>query len=94
SNTSNSFFATGRGGIAKNPNQQVDINNTWSDIRDLSAFRKLNNNSTEVSNSSTKPAIVEATGFIRNSKGEVELVAVENTPSIFKQTSECSGRYT
>ena len=32
-----------------------------------------------------KPAIVEATGFIRNSKGEIELVALGNIPLRNKQ---------
>jgi filamentous hemagglutinin family protein len=88
-NTGNSFVATGRGGIAKNPNEQVDINKTWSDIRDLSAYRKLNNN-IQTTQISDKPAIVEATGFIRNEKGEIELVAAQNMP--FKtQVLDCSG---
>ena len=93
SNTGNSFVAIGRGGIRKDPNEQVDVNPTWSDIRDLSAFRKLNNNS-EVTNISNKPAIIEATGFIRNYLGEIELVAVENTPFNRKKVANCSGENT
>ena len=89
SNINNSFVATGRGGIPQNPEAQVDINPTWSDIRDLSAYRKRNNNiqATKISN---KPAIVEATGFIENADGEIELVAVENKPFMTKQASSCS----
>ncbi len=89
-NSDNTFVATGRGGITKNPNQQVDINYSWSDIRDLSIYRKRNNNiqTTEISN---KPAIIEATGFIRNFKGEIELVAAQNISSTTKQISNCSG---
>jgi large exoprotein involved in heme utilization and adhesion len=85
----NSFVATGRGGIPKNPNEQIDINPTWSDIRDLSAFRKQNNNiqTTEISN---KPAIVEATGFIRNQDGEIELVALKNSPFNLEKVVNCS----
>ncbi|MGB6296974.1 MAG: S-layer family protein [Rivularia sp. (in: cyanobacteria)] len=89
--TGNRFVATGRGGIAKNPNEQVDINKTWSDIRDLSAYRKRNNNSSEITTISNKPAIVEATGFIRNEDGEIELVAAQNKPFNTKQISNCSG---
>ncbi len=87
--TGNTFVSTGRGGIAKNPNQQVDVNLTWSDIRDLSAFRQQNNNiqATQISN---KPAIVEATGFIRNQNGEIELVAAQNTPFTSKEVPSCS----
>ncbi|BAY83542.1 hypothetical protein NIES267_30310 [Calothrix parasitica NIES-267] len=93
SNTGSSFVATGRGGIAKNPNEQVDINPIWSDIRDLSAFHKRKNNiqATQISN---KPAIVEATIFIRNSKGEIELVAAQNTPFNRTQVANCSGANT
>jgi large exoprotein involved in heme utilization and adhesion len=82
--------ATGRGGIAKNPNEQVDINKTWSDIRDLSAYRKRNNN-IQTTQISSKPVIVEATGFIRNEDGEIELVAAQNKPFNTKQISNCSG---
>ncbi|MEM7581518.1 MAG: filamentous hemagglutinin N-terminal domain-containing protein, partial [Cyanobacteria bacterium P01_A01_bin.80] len=42
-NTGNTFVATGRGGIPQNPKEQVDTNLTWSDIRDLSAYRQGNN---------------------------------------------------
>ncbi len=41
-----SFVATGRGGVPQNPNQQIwsDVYDglrlrTWSDVRDISAFR-------------------------------------------------------
>ncbi len=90
SNTESSFVATGRGGIPNNPSQSLNLNSTWWDIRDLSAYRKLNNNA-ELTTISRKPAIVEATGFIRNSKGVIELVALENIPFKTKQISECSG---
>ncbi|AFY54832.1 filamentous hemagglutinin family N-terminal domain protein [Rivularia sp. PCC 7116] len=88
--TGNTFVATGRGGIPQNPNEQVDTSNTWSDIRDLSAYRKPNNNS-ENTSISKKPAIIEATGFIRNRNGEIELVALQNTPFNKQQASNCSG---
>ena len=67
------------------------MNNYWSDIRDLSAYQ---NNSPESTEISKKSAIVEATGFIRNSSGQIELVAVENTALIIKQASECSKSHT
>ena len=93
SNSDSSFVATGRGGIAKNPNQQVDVNPTWSDIRDLSAYRKPNNNS-KVTTISNKPANVEATGFIRHENGEIEFVALENKPLGNKQVANCNGMST
>ena len=93
-NSESTFVATGRGGIPKNPNERVDLNPTWSDTRDLSAFRKLNNNTvenTKISQISNKPAIVEATGFIRNENGKIELIALSPTSLPTKQLSECSG---
>ncbi|MGD1911524.1 MAG: filamentous hemagglutinin N-terminal domain-containing protein, partial [Rivularia sp. (in: cyanobacteria)] len=91
SNTESSFVATGRGGIPQNPTESVDLKPNWSDIRDLSAFRQQNNNTVENPQISNQPAIVEATGFIRNENGEIELVALENTPLINKQIANCSG---
>ena len=91
SNDDSSFVATGRGGIPHNPNQYLNLNLTWSDLRDFSAFRKQTNNVTAVTNISNKPNIVEATGFIRNENGEIELVASGATSLRTKQVAECSG---
>ncbi|BAY83539.1 hypothetical protein NIES267_30280 [Calothrix parasitica NIES-267] len=85
----NSFIATGKGGIPQNPQEQFNINRSWSDIRNLSAFRKLNNNS-EITSISNKLEIIEATAFIRNENGEIELVAAQNTPFNTTQVSNCS----
>lgn len=81
---------TGKGGVPQNPNESVIINSTWSDIRDLSAYRQEINDVAKVAAISNKPAIVEATGFISNSKGEIELIALSPTPLTTKQLSECS----
>jgi large exoprotein involved in heme utilization and adhesion len=35
-----SFVATGRGGIPENPTQELRSYRTWSDTRDISAYRK------------------------------------------------------
>ncbi|MEO1430749.1 MAG: filamentous hemagglutinin N-terminal domain-containing protein [Cyanobacteria bacterium J06633_8] len=95
SNNESSFVATGRGGMPQNPTEYVDLNRTWSDIRDLSAFRQQRNNNTEeITQISHKPAIVEATGLIRNEDGVIEFVVLENTPLRNKQVSECSGTNT
>ncbi|MEA5596589.1 S-layer family protein [Rivularia sp. UHCC 0363] len=90
SNKGSSFVATGRGGIPQNPTEQVDENLTWSDVRDLSAYRQRNNNiqAIQISNKST---IIEATGFIRNENGEIEFIAAQNTPFSTQQVAECSG---
>ncbi|MEM6402499.1 MAG: S-layer family protein, partial [Cyanobacteria bacterium P01_D01_bin.116] len=90
SGSDNSFVVTGKGGIPQNPQQYINSNQYWSDIRDLSVSRKSNNNNTENTRISNKPAIVEATGFIRNQNGEIELVASVNKPLNIKQISNCS----
>lgn len=71
-------MATGRGGIPKNPNDQVDINSTWSDIRYILAFRKRHNHVTEVRQISNKLAILETSGFMRNANRDIEFVAAQN----------------
>ena len=67
SSSNNSFAITGRGGVPRNPSQYLNSNQTWSDTRDLSGFVTRNNNVVEDTLSLNKPAIIEATGFIRNS---------------------------
>ncbi len=68
-----SFVATGRGGIPQNPNQEVRSDRTWSDIRDLSAYRR---NSSVTAQISTSPEVlVQATSWRRNVQGKIELVA-------------------
>ena len=83
-----SFVATGKGGIPQNPNERVDASLSWSDIRDLSAYQNNNSFLTSISN---KPVIIEATGFIRNSSGEIELVAAGDKPFITDSKLDCSG---
>jgi filamentous hemagglutinin family protein len=69
--TSNSsFIATGRGGIPQNPNQQVMSARTWSDMRDISAYRN-----TEAVQVQSPDTFVQATSWRRNAQGKIELVA-------------------
>ncbi|BAY83540.1 filamentous hemagglutinin-like protein [Calothrix parasitica NIES-267] len=88
--SNSNFVATARGGIPQNPSQYLYSNRTWSDTRNLSTFPKPNNSS-EVTSISNKLAIVEATGFIRNENGVIELVAAQNTPFNTTQVFNCSG---
>ena len=90
SQSNNTFVATGKGGIVQNPIQYVDTNLTWSDIRDLSTLSN-NKNIDEISETSNKPAIVEATGFVRNSSGDIELVAMKDKSFINNPKADCSG---
>ncbi|MBD2453805.1 S-layer family protein [Nostoc sp. FACHB-87] len=72
-NQGSSFVATGRGGIPQNPTQQVWSDRTWSDVRHISAFRKLGS-----INAQAPPlpqVMVQATSWRRNAQGQVELIA-------------------
>ena len=87
----NTFEITGRGGIPQNPGNTLRANSTWLDLRNWSTSSKNNNHTSENTQISTKPAIVEATGFSRNSEGEIELVAVSSTPFRTIQMANCRG---
>ncbi|MEH1935821.1 MAG: S-layer family protein [Nostoc sp.] len=76
SNTNgSSFVATGRGGIPQNPNQQVTSDRTWSDIRDISAYRKMGKLNAQIP--ALPEVLVEATTWHRNADGKVELIAAK-----------------
>ncbi|MBR8834575.1 MAG: S-layer family protein [Stigonema ocellatum SAG 48.90 = DSM 106950] len=70
-----SFVATGRGGIPHNPTQQVMSDRTWSDIRNLSAYRKTQKVQAQMPTS--PEVLVEATNWHRNPDGKIELVAAQ-----------------
>ncbi|MBD2169016.1 S-layer family protein [Calothrix membranacea FACHB-236] len=72
-NNGSSFVATERGGVPENPNQEVRSDRTWSDVRDISAYRKIGEGITHAPES---PAVViAATSWHRNAQGKIELVA-------------------
>ncbi len=74
SNTNgSSFVATGRGGIPQNPTQQIGSERTWSDIRDISAYRKTGGVTAQIPES--PEVLVQATSWHRNAQGKIELVA-------------------
>ncbi|MDF5738721.1 MULTISPECIES: S-layer family protein [unclassified Nostoc] len=68
-----SFVATGRGGIPQNPLQQVTSERTWSDIRDISAYRKIGEVTAQIPESAE--VLIQATSWHRNAQGKIELVA-------------------
>jgi filamentous hemagglutinin family protein len=72
-NQGSSFVATGRGGIPQNPSQEVRSDRPWSDIRDISAYRKTQSVQAQIPKSSE--TLVQATGWYRNARGKIELVA-------------------
>jgi filamentous hemagglutinin family protein len=79
-NQGSRFVATGRGGIPQNPTQEVrsDVYDglrlrTWSDTRDISAYRQTGEVKAQISLSPV--LLVQATGWHRNAQGKIELVA-------------------
>ncbi|WP_392476080.1 filamentous hemagglutinin N-terminal domain-containing protein [Nostoc sp. C110] len=73
SNQGSRFVATGRGGVPQNPNQEVRSDRTWSDIRDLSAYRKIGEVTVQIP--ASPETLVQATSWHRNADGKIELVA-------------------
>ncbi|MBR8834574.1 MAG: S-layer family protein [Stigonema ocellatum SAG 48.90 = DSM 106950] len=69
-----SFVATGRGGVPQNPNQ-TRSDRTWSDIRNLSAYRKTQTLEAQIPTS--PEVLVEATNWHRNESGKIELIAAQ-----------------
>ncbi|MEH2361734.1 S-layer family protein [Nostoc sp.] len=88
------FVATGRGGIPQNPLQQVTSDvydglrlRTWSDIRDISAFRQTGEVTAQIPES--PEVLVQATSWHRNAQGKIELVA-DKSPSYVQQRLTCA----
>lgn len=77
----NSFTITGRGGLPENPTAAITVarsQTVWQDLRDFSSAKEPANTSPPNSQSSIsqpRVQIVEATGWVVNEKGQVELVA-------------------
>jgi filamentous hemagglutinin family protein len=93
-NQGSTFVATGRGGIPENPNQQVTSDvydglglRTWSDIRDLSAYRKTGETTAQIPTS--PETLIQASSWHRNGQGKVELVA-DISPTNIQQTLTCT----
>ncbi|MCG6136101.1 MAG: filamentous hemagglutinin N-terminal domain-containing protein [Nostoc sp. LLA-1] len=89
------FVATGRGGIPQNPNQQVKSDvyeglrlRTWSDIRDISAYRQ--NNSVTVQIPSSPEVLIQATSWRMNPEGKIELVANKSIAPTQQQLLTCA----
>lgn len=72
-NPTSSFVATGRGGIPQNPVQELRSDRTWSDTRDISAYRQPSTVTGQIPPS--PKVLVQATSWHRNTQGKIELVA-------------------
>jgi filamentous hemagglutinin family protein len=80
SHQGSSFVATGRGGIPQNPTQEIESDRTWSDIRDISAYRK---NSVVTAQLPQSPEVlVQATTWHRRADGKIELIAADHVGNI------------
>ncbi|MEH1935817.1 MAG: S-layer family protein [Nostoc sp.] len=75
-----SFVATGRGGIPENPTQQVMSDRTWSDLRDISTYRKTGEVTAQMG--ASPEILVQATSWHRNAEGKVELVAAQSPANV------------
>ena len=92
--TNSSFVATGRGGIPQNPNQQIGSDvydglrlRTWSDIRDISAYRRTSTVKAQIPQS--PETLMQATSWRRNAQGKVELFA-DKSPIQRQQILTCA----
>lgn len=74
--TASKFVITGRGGIPNNPNEPLSKDTIWTDLRPTFDSAQKRPSSSPVSTQSINPTeIVEANGWMVNSKGEVILTA-------------------
>ncbi|MEO1430747.1 MAG: filamentous hemagglutinin N-terminal domain-containing protein [Cyanobacteria bacterium J06633_8] len=94
----NQFVVLGRDALPQQPSDLFNGSNVLVTLLDLIDEGKIPYNTSPQNNNvnydNQKKVIVEATGFMRNENGEIELVALENIPLKNKQFSECSGLYT
>jgi large exoprotein involved in heme utilization and adhesion len=83
-NGGNSFVITGRGGLPEDPSQTLRGKTIWQDLRSLEGQVSITNppKYSRFPITKTQLPIVEATGWLINAKGEVELVApvTQNSP--------------
>ena len=90
-NSGNSFAITGRGGFPANPNDSLQSQIVWQDLREIDI---ANNRSARISKKPTnKPKrIVEATGMVVDAEGNVEFVAQSNGDvADWQKNTNCAG---
>ncbi|MBD1937779.1 filamentous hemagglutinin N-terminal domain-containing protein [Microcoleus sp. FACHB-68] len=87
------FSVTGRGGLPPNPYEAIADEATWIDLRPIAGERANSaiKEQTRIAGNSqdsivTSPQLIEAQGWIINSKGQVELVA--QVPALTPQTPQ------
>jgi filamentous hemagglutinin family protein len=77
SSESSEFIVTGRGGLPPNPNEPLSTDVVWSDTRipKITAQQNRSNIAAKLPSKPHAVAIVPATGWVFNGKGEVTLVS-------------------
>jgi large exoprotein involved in heme utilization and adhesion len=81
-----SFVVTGRGGLPEDPTQTLRGQTVWRDLRPLRVVggENFQGRRRELPMANAQSPLVEATGWVRNANGEVELVA--HAPDVTPQT--------
>ncbi|MBE9114829.1 S-layer family protein [Lusitaniella coriacea LEGE 07157] len=85
------FIVTGRGGLPPNPDERLQSDRAWVDIRDLSEFRGEATKSGEQSMERIDAQGVEANSWRTNDRGNVELVAVMPNTEASIPSVNCAG---
>lgn len=92
---SNQFVASGRGGLAVQPTEFINVGRLWSDMRSPSKLAANPNHTTneselDVSSGTQQPSILrEATGWRQNNNGQIALLSEETTPPFNSQSTNC-----
>jgi large exoprotein involved in heme utilization and adhesion len=75
--TGSSFVVTGRGGLPEDPTQTLRGQTVWRDLRPQrgAGGENIQGRRRELPMTRPQSPLVEATGWVRNAEGEVELVA-------------------
>jgi large exoprotein involved in heme utilization and adhesion len=95
----NSFVVTGRGGLPPTPEQQLDDDADWQDRRRLTVAQQTlrptpYTSTTRTPHPTSRPPIIEATGWQMSPTGKVILVATTSDPTVqhpLNQPVACPG---
>ncbi|MFB2937868.1 filamentous hemagglutinin N-terminal domain-containing protein [Aerosakkonemataceae cyanobacterium BLCC-F154] len=97
--SNNTFVITGRGGLPEDPSQILRSSTVWRDLRAVGDQEMGGNNSTsEILPSpqqspvpSRQSRIVEATGWVKNADGKVELITQSTMQNFWYRPLRCPG---
>ncbi len=92
----NSLVFSGRGGLPENPDNTLRDQTLWYDVRNLPDSQKAESQPQTINKQSDRgqmsdESIVEAKGWVMNSRGELELVAVVPSAIADLPTLSCDG---